>query len=143
MTSSSQTGSLEKAVQDSVVASREDARPQPEGGVAANLRSEFSARLGTALEGLEMSQRELSQRSGIQAAAISRFVSGHKAPGLNNLIRLIRAMPGVNANWLLGLATEQVTSEYEEGYFDAVADSQAALQEVSERATNRFSEGGK
>lgn len=114
--------------------------PDAEGG---RVTDEFSARLGTALEGLEMSQIELSRRSGIQPAAISRFLSGHKAPNLENLIRLIRAMPGVNANWLLGLTTEQVTSDYEDGYFDALSDAEAAVQEVSQRASQRFSEGSK
>lgn len=114
--------------------------PDAEGGTVA---TEFADRLSTALDGLEMSQIELSRRSGIQPAAISRFLGGHKAPNLENLIRLIRAMPGVNANWLLGMATEQVTNEYEDGYFDGMSDAQAALQEVSERASQRFSEGGK
>jgi transcriptional regulator with XRE-family HTH domain len=105
--------------------------------------TDFSDRLGTALEGLEMSQTELARRSGIQPANISRFIGGHAEPSVANLTRLLRAMPGVNANWLLGVATEQVTSEYEDGYFDGMSDAQAALQEVSERASARFSGGGK
>lgn len=103
----------------------------------------FADRLAVARDGLEMSQEELSRRSGLPASSVSHYESGRRSPSLDNLVRIIKAMPGVNANWLLGLSSDKVTIEYEEGYFDAMSDAEAALQEISQRAEQRFSEGSK
>lgn len=116
----------------------------PAAGSALEVSAEtgFAERLRSAREGLEMSQRELSRRSGIDAPAICRFDSGYGTPSLRNLIRLLRAMPGVNANWLLGLTPERETSDYQDGYSDALGDMQDALHGVERDAERRFSEVG-
>jgi transcriptional regulator with XRE-family HTH domain len=93
----------------------------------------FAQRLRIAREGLEMSQEELSRRSALPASAISHYESGRRSPSLDNLVRIIRAMPGVNANWLLGLTGDKTTDQYEDGYSDALADAQAALLELEQR----------
>ena len=93
----------------------------------------FARRLAIARRGLEMSQEELSRRSGLPASAISHYESGRRSPSLDNLVRIIRAMPGVNANWLLGLTGDKTTDQYEDGYSDAMSDAQAALLELEQR----------
>ena len=102
----------------------------------------FAQRLAIAREGLEMSQQELSRRAGLPASSISHFESGRRAPSIDNLVRLIRAMPGLNANWLLGLVPDKASVEYEDGYFDGISDAEEALAEVSRAASKRFSDGG-
>src|SRR5437879_2945615 len=79
----------------------------------------FAQRLAIARAGLEMSQEELSRRSGLPASAISHYESGRRGPSIDNLVRIIQAMPSVNANWLLGLSPDKATDEYEDGYSDA------------------------
>lgn len=97
----------------------------------------FAVRLAQARRGLEMSQEEVSKRSGLPASAVSHYESGRRSPSLDNLVRLIRAMPGVNANWLLGLTAEVMTSDYEDGYSDALRDTQEALTELEQRSFAR------
>lgn len=99
---------------------------------------DFAARLRLAREGLEMSQEELSRRAKIAPAVISHYEARRRAPSLENLVRIIRAMPGLNANWLLGLITESASDEYQDGYFDAVRDAQEALVAVEHEANRRF-----
>lgn len=100
---------------------------------------DFAVRLKTARDGLEMSQRELCRRAAIEPAMLSHIEAGHRAPSFETLVRIIRAMPGVNANWLLGLTSDRATDEYESGYSDALDDAEAALQAISQAAERRFS----
>ena len=93
----------------------------------------FAQRLAMARAGLEMSQEELSRRSGLPASSISHYESGRRGPSIDNLVRIIRAMPGLNANWLLGIAGDEVTDEYEDGYSDALHDAQEALTALGQR----------
>lgn len=87
----------------------------------------FSRRLALARNDLEMSQEELSRRSGLPASVISHYESGRRSPSLDNLVRIVRAMPGVNANWLMGLTSNPTSDNYEDGYADAIRDAQEAL----------------
>ena len=93
----------------------------------------FAQRLAMARAGLEMSQEELSRRSGLPASSISHYESGRRGPSIDNLVRIIRALPGLNANWLLGITGDEVTDEYEDGYSDALRDAQEALVELEQR----------
>lgn len=93
----------------------------------------FAQRLGIAREGLEMSQEELSRRSGLPASSISHYESGRRGPTIDNLVRIVRAMPGVNANWLLGLSPDKTTDQYENGYSDALRDAHEALTDLEQR----------
>lgn len=93
----------------------------------------FAQRLAVARAGLEMSQEELSRRSGLPASSISHYESGRRGPSIDSLVRIIRAMPGLNANWLLGIAGGEVTDEYEDGYSDALRDAQEALTALEQR----------
>lgn len=92
----------------------------------------FARRLAMARAGLEMSQEELSRRSGLPASAISHYESGRRGPSIDNLVRIVRAMPGLNANWLLGLTSDATTDDYEDGYSDAMRDAQEALIALSD-----------
>lgn len=83
-----------------------------------------------------MSQEELSRRSGLPASSISHYESGRRGPSIDNLVRIVRAMPGLNANWLLGITGDEVTDEYEDGYSDALHDAQEALTALGQRRSD-------
>lgn len=53
---------------------------------------EFSKRLGRILFMKGISQTELSKRTGIDQAAISRYLSGKRAPTLYNLDKIAKAL---------------------------------------------------
>lgn len=80
-----------------------------------------------------MTQRELAERSGVDTAMICKFEGGDREPSLTSLIRILAAMPGVNANWVLGLTPEKATSAYIDGYSDAIRDLQEAALELEQR----------
>lgn len=48
------------------------------------------------------SQRELAQRTGFDATAVSHWERGERLPSIESLRELSRAL-GVTADWLLGL----------------------------------------
>ena len=53
---------------------------------------EFQRRLKSRMEYLEISQLELSKRTGIHQAEISRYVRGKNIPLANNISKLARAL---------------------------------------------------
>ncbi|MBQ7244601.1 MAG: helix-turn-helix transcriptional regulator [Bacilli bacterium] len=67
----------------------------------------FASRLRDALEYKKMTAAELSRKSGIDQAAISRYKKGLYAPNRNNIFLLARAL-GVNPTWLLGFSNDML-----------------------------------
>jgi transcriptional regulator with XRE-family HTH domain len=63
--------------------------------------STFEERLLMAMEAHEMTQTEFATRSGCSLTEIGHWVRGRRQPGVTNLARLIRALPGVNVRWLI------------------------------------------
>ena len=64
----------------------------------------FAERLKYARERLrKLSQAELAERSGLQAAAVSHFETGQRKPSFDNLRRLADALE-VTTDYLLGRA---------------------------------------
>ena len=64
-------------------------------------------RIRRARERLDLSQKELSELSGVTRPAISRFEQGHLVPSVENLRKLVIGL-SVNANDLLGLSEKPV-----------------------------------
>lgn len=63
----------------------------------------FAKRLKeTRVEFAEMTQEELSKRSGLSAMHISHFECGRRLPSLENYARLVRAL-NTNAEHMIGL----------------------------------------
>lgn len=65
----------------------------------------FPERLRQAREVRKLSQSELSERSGLQASAISHFENGVRKPSFDNLRRLADAL-NCTTDFLLGRASE-------------------------------------
>jgi transcriptional regulator with XRE-family HTH domain len=61
----------------------------------------FAVRLRTCRLDANMTQADLALRAGLQPSAISHFESGRRAPSLESLTYLVRAL-GVPADRLLG-----------------------------------------
>ena len=61
----------------------------------------FALRLSIAIEQEDILERDLAMRTGIEPMAISQFTRGRSEPGIAELIRILRALPGVNARWLI------------------------------------------
>lgn len=64
------------------------------------MSEKFSDRLRSAREQRNLSQTDLSKRSGLQPSAISHFETGKRAPSFDNLRRLADAL-GVSIDYLL------------------------------------------
>jgi transcriptional regulator with XRE-family HTH domain len=70
----------------------------------------FAERLKQARERLRgLSQSELAERAGLQAAAVSHFETGQRKPSFDNLRRLADALE-VTTDYLLGRSDEPKTS---------------------------------
>jgi hypothetical protein len=63
--------------------------------------SGFATRLSIAIEHENLLECDLAQRSGIDATAINHFTRGRREPSRANLARLLRALPGTDARWLI------------------------------------------
>ncbi|GAB7525368.1 helix-turn-helix domain-containing protein [Paraburkholderia sp. 2C] len=62
----------------------------------------FKDRLKLALENSGISQREFASRTGFGEANVSHYLSGDRKPGADNIQIILRALPDVDARWLLG-----------------------------------------
>ena len=60
----------------------------------------FSSRLRTALENKKMKQKELGKLTGLSNVAISRYLSGDRRPGGDELYRIASVL-GINMEWLI------------------------------------------
>ena len=69
----------------------------------------FSARLREMREHRNLKQSELAERAGLQAAAVSHFETGRRAPSFDNLRRLADTL-NVTTDYLMGRADEPVSS---------------------------------
>ena len=69
----------------------------------------FSARLRAMRERRNLKQSELAERAGLQAAAVSHFETGRRAPSFNNLRRLADALD-VTTDYLIGRTNEPESS---------------------------------
>jgi len=74
--------------------------PQPP-EAASHFGSGFAARLSIAIERAILLECDVAQRSGIDATAINHFTRGRREPRRANLARLLCALPGVDARWLI------------------------------------------
>jgi transcriptional regulator with XRE-family HTH domain len=62
----------------------------------------FHGRLGILLESKGITSSELARRSGIHFTMISKFRNGKRQPNLENLSKLLQALPrGTNTYWLI------------------------------------------
>lgn len=69
----------------------------------------FAQRLQTAMYLKSWTGAELSKRSGLTQAAISRYINGQRQPSVDRIIRLSKAL-GVTSDYLMGL-TDEIRSE--------------------------------
>jgi transcriptional regulator with XRE-family HTH domain len=69
----------------------------------------FSIRLRKARERRNLKQSELAERAGLQAAAVSHFETGRRAPSFDNLRRLADTL-NVTTDYLIGRAEDPVSS---------------------------------
>lgn len=77
----------------------------------------FSARLKEALKIREINQADLAQKTGLQASAVSHFVSGTRKPSLENIKRLSMALQ-VSADFLLGRTDDPTGSSKDVDQFN-------------------------
>ena len=69
----------------------------------------FSIRLRATRERRNLKQSELAERAELQAAAVSHFETGRRAPSFENLRRLADAL-NVTTDYLIGRTNEPVSS---------------------------------
>ena len=69
----------------------------------------FSSRLRATRERRNLKQSELANRAGLQAAAVSHFETGRRAPSFDNLRRLADAL-NVTTDYLIGRTDEPTSS---------------------------------
>ncbi len=55
--------------------------------------SKFGENLKEVLDFIDMSQTELSQKSGLTQAAISQVISGTREPSLSTIIKILKVVP--------------------------------------------------
>lgn len=61
----------------------------------------FAARLSLAIERENLLECDVAERSGLDATAINHFTRGRREPSRANMARLLCALPGVDARWLI------------------------------------------
>ncbi len=64
-------------------------------------RDEFGRRLKLAMRSNAITSNELAYLTGMQPSAISHFLCGRREPSFHNIVKLLSAMPAVDARWLL------------------------------------------
>lgn len=53
------------------------------------------------MEDFDLRPTDLAERAEIDITNISHMLAGNRAPGLESMAKLLRAMPIVNARWLI------------------------------------------
>lgn len=74
------------------------------------MSSLLGRRLSEMLEGRQMSQKELANRTGLTPAAVSRYVSGDREPRPITVASIAKAL-GVTPADITGTATDKETDE--------------------------------
>lgn len=64
-------------------------------------KSGFGERLCIAMKVTGVRQADVARASGIDQAQLSNMVRGEREPSLANLARLLNALPGCDARWLV------------------------------------------
>lgn len=64
-------------------------------------KSGFGERLSIAMKVVGVRQVDVACASGIDQAQLSNMVRGEREPNLANLARLLNALPGCDARWLV------------------------------------------
>ena len=64
-------------------------------------KSGFGERLSIAMKVTGVRQADVARASGIDQAQLSNMVRGEREPSLANLARLLNALPGCDARWLV------------------------------------------
>lgn len=94
-----------------------------------NRKIAFAETLSRLLKEYNISQKELSEKTGHTEASISRYINGQRIPKATTVIAIAEAL-GVPADMLLygesWRPNEKINNiceiEYKNGYFDALAD---------------------
>ncbi len=66
----------------------------------------FGKRLNLMLKVLNISQRDLAQKSGLTESAISHYIKGDRIPNASTIIAITDST-GVCPNWLLGYGSSE------------------------------------
>lgn len=61
----------------------------------------FCERLRMAMRVAAVTNAEMARRSGLSPDNVSHFARGERMPSVPNLAKLLRALPGVDARWLV------------------------------------------
>lgn len=61
----------------------------------------FCERLRMAMRVAAVTNGDMAKRTGLSPDNVSHFVRGERLPTINNLAKLLRALPGVDARWLV------------------------------------------
>lgn len=61
----------------------------------------FGSRLKIAIEVNGMRPMDFVQKTSLSATHVSHFMNGDREPSLSNLAIIIKALPGVDARWLV------------------------------------------
>ena len=61
----------------------------------------FALRLSIAIEQEDLRESHLAESTGISADIINQFTRGRIEPSILDLVCILRALPGVNARWLI------------------------------------------
>lgn len=69
--------------------------------------SDFKERLRMALEVSGISQNDFCKRTGFSQANTCHFLSGQRDPTLGSIQKILKALPCVDARWLIGQAAER------------------------------------
>lgn len=63
--------------------------------------SGFALRLSIAIERENLLECDVAKRSGIDATQVNHFTRGRRKPSLENLARILSALPNIDARWLV------------------------------------------
>jgi transcriptional regulator with XRE-family HTH domain len=63
--------------------------------------STFSERLKIAIKESGKTQKEIGFIAGFSESNMSHFLSGERGPGIDSVDKLLRALPLVDARWLI------------------------------------------
>lgn len=62
---------------------------------------EFKDRLRAAMAVSGINSAELARRCELAESNVSHFLTGQRKPGIDNLAKLLAALPSVDARWLV------------------------------------------
>lgn len=92
----------------------------------------FADRLSSCMALRGLSPHQLSERSGISAAAISRYLNGLRMPSADSLVCFSKAL-SVSSDYLLGLSDDPASAEISFAYERASAEDRRVVCTLLER----------